>query len=179
MLLALAKSIYYTPVVLSKIVSYSRPKWAKSIPAFRLKRRKDPTLWGGTYLYGVYIREYLSRGEQAYKSLHEPYPWPCLRKINWYHFLWPKTEEWYSITIHDANDQRRDYSAHGKTNYVLWNRFYCPVTCCSVWQRLKSWVLARNVKEACQKKNYCIQRANTSNTHGTTQFWTFAWMDAF
>ena len=59
------------------------------------------------------------------------------------------------MTIHDANDQRKDYSAQGKTIYVLWNRFYCPVTSCSVfnWQRLKSLVLARNVKaEAYFKK---------------------------
>ena len=26
----------------------------KSIPVFRPKRRKNPTLWGGTYLYGLY-----------------------------------------------------------------------------------------------------------------------------
>ena len=46
----------------------------------------------------------------------------------------------------DANDQRKDYSAQDKTNYVLWNRFYCPVTSCSVfnWQRLKSLVLDRH-----------------------------------
>ena len=38
----------------------SRPKWAKCIPVFRPKRRKNPTRWGGTYLYGymAYIREY-------------------------------------------------------------------------------------------------------------------------
>ena len=41
-----------------KTIPGSRPKWAKSIPAFRPKRRKtpgkNPTRWGGTYLYGLY-----------------------------------------------------------------------------------------------------------------------------
>ena len=32
----------------------SRPKWAKSIPVFRPKRPKIPTLGVGTYLYGLY-----------------------------------------------------------------------------------------------------------------------------
>ena len=31
-----------------------RPKWAKSIPKFRSKRCKNHTLWGRTYLYGLY-----------------------------------------------------------------------------------------------------------------------------
>ena len=31
----------------------SRPKWAKSIPFFRLKSHKNHTLWSGTYLYGL------------------------------------------------------------------------------------------------------------------------------
>ena len=34
--------------------TYSGPKWAKSMRIFRPKRRKNPTLWGGTYLYGFY-----------------------------------------------------------------------------------------------------------------------------
>ena len=41
----------YTPVVPSKTIPDSRPKWAKCIPVFRPKRRKTPTRWGGTYLY--------------------------------------------------------------------------------------------------------------------------------
>ena len=44
----------YTPIVLSKTIPDFRPKWAKSIPVFRPKRGKNPTLWGGTYLYGFY-----------------------------------------------------------------------------------------------------------------------------
>ena len=32
----------------------SRPKWAKCIPIFRPKQRKNPTRWGGIYLYGLY-----------------------------------------------------------------------------------------------------------------------------
>ena len=44
----------YTPVVPLKTIPGSRPKWAKSIPAFRPKRRRNHTLWGSTYLYGLY-----------------------------------------------------------------------------------------------------------------------------
>ena len=48
----------YTPVVPSKTTPDSRPNGAKSIPVFRPKRRKNPgknpTRWGGTYLYGLY-----------------------------------------------------------------------------------------------------------------------------
>ena len=38
----------------SRTVPDFRPKWAKSIPTFRPKRPKNPTLWGGTYIYGFY-----------------------------------------------------------------------------------------------------------------------------
>ena len=41
-------------VVPSKTIPDSRPKWAKCIPVFRPKRRKNPTRWGGTYLYSLY-----------------------------------------------------------------------------------------------------------------------------
>ena len=44
----------YGPVVPSKTIPDSRPKWAKCIPVFRPKRLKNPTRWGGTYLYGFY-----------------------------------------------------------------------------------------------------------------------------
>ena len=43
-------------VVHSKTIPDSRPKWAKSRPVFRPKRPKNPTRWGGTYLYGLYKR---------------------------------------------------------------------------------------------------------------------------
>ena len=46
----------YTTVVPSKTILDSRLKWAKWIPVFRPKRRKNPTRWGGTYLYGLYKR---------------------------------------------------------------------------------------------------------------------------
>ena len=39
-------------------VPYSRPKWANSIPFFRPKRRQNPTLWGGTHIYGLYKKEH-------------------------------------------------------------------------------------------------------------------------
>ena len=42
----------YTPVVPLKTIPGSRPKCAKSIPFFRLKRPNNPILWGSTYLYG-------------------------------------------------------------------------------------------------------------------------------
>ena len=44
----------YIPVVPSKTIPDSRLKWAKCIAVFRPKRRKNPTRWGGTYLYGLY-----------------------------------------------------------------------------------------------------------------------------
>ena len=47
----------YTPVVSSKTIPDARPQRAKSIPVFRPKRRKNPTLWGGTYLYGLFKGE--------------------------------------------------------------------------------------------------------------------------
>ena len=46
----------YTPVVPLKTIPDSIPKWSKSIPVFRPKRRKNHTFWGGTYL--AYIGEY-------------------------------------------------------------------------------------------------------------------------
>ena len=36
------------------LLNNSRPKWAKCIPIFRPKRHKNPTRWGGTYLYSLY-----------------------------------------------------------------------------------------------------------------------------
>ena len=44
----------YTSVVPSKILPDSGPKWVKCIPVFRPKRPKNPTVWGGTYLCGLY-----------------------------------------------------------------------------------------------------------------------------
>ena len=44
----------YAPVVTSKTMPDSRPKWSKCIPVFRPKRRKNPTQWGGIYLYSLY-----------------------------------------------------------------------------------------------------------------------------
>ena len=43
-----------TAVVPSKTIPDCIPNGAKSIPVFRPKRRKNPTLWGVTYLYGLY-----------------------------------------------------------------------------------------------------------------------------
>ena len=45
----------YTPVIPSKTIPNSKPKWAKCISVFnRPKKRKNHTLWGGTYLCGSY-----------------------------------------------------------------------------------------------------------------------------
>ena len=38
----------------SKTISNSIPKWAKCIPVFRPKKRKNHILWGGTYLCGLH-----------------------------------------------------------------------------------------------------------------------------
>ena len=38
----------------SNTIPDSRPKWAKCKPVFGPKRRKNPTRWGGTYLYDLY-----------------------------------------------------------------------------------------------------------------------------
>ena len=45
----------YITVGSSKPVPDSRPKWAKTIPVLRSKRRNKHTLWNGTYLYGLYM----------------------------------------------------------------------------------------------------------------------------
>ena len=44
----------YTPVVPSKTKTRFRQKWAKSIPVFRPKWRKNHTIWGDKYLYSLY-----------------------------------------------------------------------------------------------------------------------------
>ena len=49
-------------VVPSKTIPDSRPKWAKCVPVFRPKRRKNPTRWGGTYLYSLSVQGSTPRG---------------------------------------------------------------------------------------------------------------------
>ena len=44
----------HSVVPATQITPDSRPKWAKCIPVFRPKRRKNPTRWGGTCLYSLY-----------------------------------------------------------------------------------------------------------------------------
>ena len=53
-LISISRIGLYTPVVPSKTIPDSRPKWAKCIPVFRPKRPPNPTLWGCTYLYGLH-----------------------------------------------------------------------------------------------------------------------------
>ena len=48
------KYLPYTPVVPSKTTPDSRLKWAKCIPVFRPKLRKNPTQWSGTCLYSLH-----------------------------------------------------------------------------------------------------------------------------
>ena len=66
-------------VVLSKTIPDSRPKWAKCIPVFRPKRRKNLTRWGGTYLYihtyFIYLESY-----GLCKGLHPLPPPPLWRR---------------------------------------------------------------------------------------------------
>ena len=47
----------HTPAVSPKTIPNSKPKWAKSIPIFRPKRRKNSTV-GAAHTYMAYIREY-------------------------------------------------------------------------------------------------------------------------
>ena len=56
---ALDKYVRFSPLheVPWKTIPDSRPKCAKFIPVFRPKQRKNHTLWGGTYLCGLY-KEY-------------------------------------------------------------------------------------------------------------------------
>ena len=42
-------------VVPLKTIPDSRPKLAKCVPVFRPKRHKNPTRWGGTYLYSLFM----------------------------------------------------------------------------------------------------------------------------
>ena len=58
----------------------SRLKWAKSIPLLRPKRHKNPTLWGGTYLYGLY-KGVLLRGWVYGLSLHKIFACTLLRVV--------------------------------------------------------------------------------------------------
>ena len=52
-----------------EIHTVSRPKWAESQPVFRPKRRKNHTLWGGTYPYGLY-KGVPPRGGGAEQTVH-------------------------------------------------------------------------------------------------------------
>jgi len=47
---------WYTTVIPSFVnhIRFHGSKWAKSTTVLRPKRRKNPTLWGGTYLYGLH-----------------------------------------------------------------------------------------------------------------------------
>ena len=48
------KMFIYSRSSLENPTRFQTPEWAKCQPVFRPKRRKNPTQWGGTYLYGVY-----------------------------------------------------------------------------------------------------------------------------
>ena len=68
----------YAPVVPSKTIPDSRPKWAKCIPVFRPKRPKNPTLWAAsTYMF--YIEE-LPPGS---KAVYCDYTLSSLNSIVW------------------------------------------------------------------------------------------------
>ena len=56
-----------TPVVSFKTILDSRPKWA-SLSVFRAKRRKNHTVWGDRYLYGLY-KGALSPGSKWWSTL--------------------------------------------------------------------------------------------------------------
>ena len=56
----------YTTVAPSKTIPDSRPKWANSVTVFRPKRRKNHTLCGARYLYG------LSKGFPPTRGINKP-----------------------------------------------------------------------------------------------------------
>ena len=63
--------IHNSTGVPSQTISNPRPKWAKSIPIFRPKRCKNPTLWGDPYLhvYGLYKGVALGHVHVAHRCL--------------------------------------------------------------------------------------------------------------
>ena len=61
----------------SKTIPDPRPKWVKSIPVFRAKRRKNRIVWSGTCLYRLRVVPHFSSGiverakrERAWKLPH-------------------------------------------------------------------------------------------------------------
>ena len=50
-------------------------------PVYRPTRRKIPTLWGGTYLYGLY-QALPPRGKMTLIELHYFVPWTFNAKMN-------------------------------------------------------------------------------------------------
>ena len=76
----LKRQILLFPLLVpSKTISDSRPKWARSVPVFRPKQRKNDTLWSGTYLCGVCK-------EVSQWTLNSPQQWMgrCLEQGNHY-----------------------------------------------------------------------------------------------
>ena len=76
----LKRQILLFPLLVpSKTISDSRPKWARSVPVFRPKQRKNDTLWSGPYLCGVCK-------EVPHWTLNSPQQWMgrCLEQGNHY-----------------------------------------------------------------------------------------------
>ena len=67
------KYVHILPYFPRKIILDSRPKWEKCIPVFRPKQRKNPTLWGGTYLYSLYKEVPPTRGKTVSSFILYPY----------------------------------------------------------------------------------------------------------
>ena len=63
-------------VVPSKTIPDSRPKTAKCMPIFRPKRRKNPSRWGGIYLYGLYNEVPLTSHRPPPPLYHLCYSYP-------------------------------------------------------------------------------------------------------
>lgn len=75
----------YPPVAPLKDIPYSRPNSLYAIPVFRQKRRKNHTLWGGTYLHGLYkgvphrilIKRSIHENDLVLQPFHFSITLPC------------------------------------------------------------------------------------------------------
>ena len=121
-------------VVPSKTIPGARPKWAKCIPVFIPKRRKNPTRWGGKYGNPSsemrdtrkWLRAWLKvrdRGEIAARV------WACTlspQKFKYQHVVWrnpTKRIRKYSNDFRDTVYTRQH--VHLRFTYMLLYEIYC------------------------------------------------------
>ena len=85
-------STFIHSLVPSKTIPDSKPKWAKCIPVFRPKQRKNPARWGSTYLYSLY-KGVPTTGQQGCHYLqisHSNSPLITFTMFNYIHYV----QEW-------------------------------------------------------------------------------------